>query len=134
MFNIGGGELIVIALIALIVLGPQRLPDAARQVGKTVGELRRISSGFQRELRDAFEEVDAPAPGSPSSTTPSTNGAVGKAVADVSSPRPARRTPLQAAPEVPPGNGAAAAVPAAKRTPRKAAAVPKADRPRSKGR
>lgn len=132
MFNIGGGELIVIALIALIVLGPQRLPDAARQVGKTVGDLRRISSGFQRELRDAFEDVDAPASGSPSPTTPSPNGAVGKAVADVSAPRPARRAPLQAAPEAARGNGAAAPVPAAKRAPRKAA-VPKAPRPRSKG-
>ena len=39
MFNIGGGEVLVIALIALIVLGPQRLPDAARQVGKAMGEL-----------------------------------------------------------------------------------------------
>ena len=37
MFNVGGGELLVILLIALIVLGPQRLPDAARQIGKAMG-------------------------------------------------------------------------------------------------
>ena len=54
MFNIGGGEFLVIALIALIVLGPQRLPEAARQVGKAMGELRRISSGFQNELKSAW--------------------------------------------------------------------------------
>ncbi|MGH9217528.1 MAG: Sec-independent protein translocase protein TatB [Acidimicrobiales bacterium] len=56
MFNIGGGELLVIVLIALIVLGPQRLPDAMRTFGRVVGEVRRISSGFQQELRDAFED------------------------------------------------------------------------------
>ncbi|HEX9991871.1 MAG TPA: Sec-independent protein translocase protein TatB [Acidimicrobiales bacterium] len=56
MFNIGGGELLVILLVALIVLGPNRLPSAARQVGQFMGELRRLSSGFQQELRDALEE------------------------------------------------------------------------------
>jgi sec-independent protein translocase protein TatB len=61
MFNIGGGELLVIVLIALIVLGPQRLPDAMRTVGRVVGEVRRISSGFQQELRDAFEDSDTDA-------------------------------------------------------------------------
>ncbi len=55
MFNVGGGELLVILLIALIVLGPQRLPDAARQVGKVMGEIRRVSSGFQSELKTAFD-------------------------------------------------------------------------------
>jgi sec-independent protein translocase protein TatB len=56
MFNIGGGELLVIMLVALIVLGPQRLPGAARQVGKVMGDLRRISSGFQEELKEAFDD------------------------------------------------------------------------------
>lgn len=60
MFNVGGGELLVIMLIALIVLGPQRLPDAARQVGKVMGDLRRLSSGFQNEMKTAFTEADDP--------------------------------------------------------------------------
>jgi sec-independent protein translocase protein TatB len=68
MFNVGGGELIVIALIALIVLGPQRLPGAARQVGKAVGDLRRLSSGFQNELRAAFDDAERQGP--PPSATP----------------------------------------------------------------
>ena len=46
MFNVGGGELLVILLIALIVLGPERLPRGARQMGRALGELRRISSSF----------------------------------------------------------------------------------------
>jgi sec-independent protein translocase protein TatB len=58
MFNIGGGEFLVIAVIALIVLGPQRLPEAARQVGKVIGDLRRVSSGFQAELKGALDEAD----------------------------------------------------------------------------
>src|SRR5690606_33905003 len=58
MFNVGGAEALVIAVIALIVLGPQRLPGAARQVGRAVGELRRLSSGFQAEMRSAFDEAD----------------------------------------------------------------------------
>jgi Tat protein translocase TatB subunit len=61
MFNVGGGELLVILLIALIVLGPQRLPDAARQVGRVVSEVRRVSSGFQRELKDAFDATEVEA-------------------------------------------------------------------------
>jgi sec-independent protein translocase protein TatB len=60
MFNVGGGELLVILLLALIVLGPQRLPGAARQLGRAVGEIRRLSSGFQSELRAALDESDEP--------------------------------------------------------------------------
>ncbi len=60
MFNVGGGELLVIMLIALIVLGPQRLPDAARQVGKAMADLRRLSTGFQNEVRSALDTADDP--------------------------------------------------------------------------
>jgi sec-independent protein translocase protein TatB len=56
VFNIGGGEVAVILLLALIVLGPQRLPEAARQIGKFMGELRRMSNGFQQELRSAIDD------------------------------------------------------------------------------
>ena len=56
MGNLGGMEVVVILLVALIVLGPTKLPEAARQVGKAVTELRRISGGFQRELREAMQE------------------------------------------------------------------------------
>ena len=55
MFNVGGGEILVILLVALIVLGPAQLPKAARQVGQVMTEIRRISGGFQRELTSALE-------------------------------------------------------------------------------
>ena len=56
MLNIGPGELLAISVIALIVLGPEKLPDMIRTVGRVVGELRRISSGFQSELRSAIDD------------------------------------------------------------------------------
>ena len=57
MGNLGGGEILVILLVALIVLGPTRLPPAVRQVGKVVGEIRRIGQGFQQELREAAKPL-----------------------------------------------------------------------------
>ncbi len=56
MFNVGGGELLVILLIALIVLGPTKLPEAARQIGSVARELRRMSSSFQAELKSALDD------------------------------------------------------------------------------
>ena len=53
MLNVGGGELLLILLVALIFLGPQRLPDVARQVGQTVGTLRGLARSFQSELEAA---------------------------------------------------------------------------------
>ena len=58
MFNVGGMELIVIVLVALVVLGPEKLPGAVRQFGQVVGELRRISKGFQTDLRGALDEAE----------------------------------------------------------------------------
>jgi sec-independent protein translocase protein TatB len=55
MFNVGTGELIVIMVLALIVLGPDKLPSAARQAGRYLAEFRRITSGFQQEFRDAVD-------------------------------------------------------------------------------
>ena len=61
MLNIGGGELLIIFLVALIVLGPGKLPDAARQAGQVMREFRRISNGFQREMREAMNDPVAAA-------------------------------------------------------------------------
>lgn len=58
MFNVGGGELLVILLIALMVLGPDRLPGFAKKAGKVLGDVRRISSGFQSEMRQAMDFTD----------------------------------------------------------------------------
>lgn len=76
MFNVGGMELIVIGMVALVVLGPEKLPGALRQLGSFLGELRRISQGFQTDLRSAIDEAEKEAAqkasGAGPSPTPST--------------------------------------------------------------
>lgn len=56
MFNITGGEVIIIAIVALVVLGPDKLPDFVRRAGRVYGEVKKISQGFKTEFRDVIEE------------------------------------------------------------------------------
>lgn len=56
MFNLSGSEIVVILLLALIVLGPEKLPEAIRRFGRIYGELRKMGTGFQSEFRNAFDE------------------------------------------------------------------------------
>lgn len=56
MFNLSGSEIVVILLLALVVLGPEKLPDAMRRAGKAFAEIKKLSSGFQDEVRKGFDE------------------------------------------------------------------------------
>ena len=56
MFNLQGGELIIIALLALVVLGPEKLPEAARWFGRMYAQIRRMGDGFTEEFRSAVME------------------------------------------------------------------------------
>lgn len=58
MGNLGTGEIFLVLLIALLVLGPQRLPQAARQMGKAMAEFRRVTGGLQAEMRDAMSTIE----------------------------------------------------------------------------
>ena len=48
MFNIGPAELIVIFLVALLIVGPTRLPEIGRTIGKAMRELRKASDDFRQ--------------------------------------------------------------------------------------
>lgn len=50
MFDIGFMELMVVGVLGLLVLGPERLPKAARTLGLIIGRVRRTVSGFQEDL------------------------------------------------------------------------------------
>jgi sec-independent protein translocase protein TatB len=56
MFNLSGSEIVFLLLIALIVLGPEKLPEAVRKFGKAYAEFKKMSSGFQSELKTALDE------------------------------------------------------------------------------
>jgi sec-independent protein translocase protein TatB len=56
VFNLQGSEIIVILLLALVVLGPEKLPEAVRKFTQTYAELKKMSSGFQSELKSALDE------------------------------------------------------------------------------
>ncbi len=58
MGNLGGSEILVILLVALIVLGPDKLPDAARQAGKLMHQFRRLSTDFRTEFESAILDAD----------------------------------------------------------------------------
>lgn len=75
MINMPGGpEIAIILLIALIVLGPQQLPKAMRSLGNAMAEIRKLSSGFQAEMRSAMDAIDTQG-GEASTTSASTSSA-----------------------------------------------------------
>jgi len=60
MFGIGPEELFVIAVIALLVLGPERMPKLMRDVGRVVGDLRKTSDELREEFMNADKALKEP--------------------------------------------------------------------------
>jgi sec-independent protein translocase protein TatA len=58
MFGIGFPELVMILAVALIVLGPQRLPEVARMLGRAYAQLRRASEEFQNTIRQDLAALE----------------------------------------------------------------------------
>jgi len=68
MFGIGTGELLLLLVIALIVLGPERMPKLARDLGRALAEFRKTSDELRSEFLNADKYLDAaatPAPPQP---------------------------------------------------------------------
>ncbi|HZH13666.1 MAG TPA: Sec-independent protein translocase protein TatB, partial [Archangium sp.] len=103
MFNVGAGELILIVVVALLVLGPQKLPEFARTIGKFVREFRRqtdeVRTVVEREFYKMDQEImDEPRP----QVHPPTPAAL---------PSPVPAVPLPVTPAAAPEAQAAAAAP-----------------------
>ena len=56
VFNLSGSELIFLVLIALVVLGPDKLPEAIRRATKAYNDFKKMAGGFQDEMRTVLEE------------------------------------------------------------------------------
>jgi sec-independent protein translocase protein TatA len=65
MPNIGAPELIVILVIALLIIGPGKLPDVGSALGKSIREFRKASS----DVQDAAKIDTSPIPPAPAATT-----------------------------------------------------------------
>ena len=70
MPSLGPAEILVILVIALLVFGPEKMPDIAKQVGKGMREFRRVQQHLSTELRDVVTEFD----GSAETAAPSPDG------------------------------------------------------------
>tara|TARA_B110000908_G_scaffold1512_1_gene1903 strand:+ start:120 stop:419 length:300 start_codon:yes stop_codon:yes gene_type:complete len=55
MFDIGFFELLIISVVGLVVLGPERLPGAIRSTMKTVRSIKGMASGFRQEVEQQFK-------------------------------------------------------------------------------
>lgn len=83
--SLGPAEILVILVVALIVLGPKRLPDAGRQVGRALAEVRKWSRDFQHDIRSVVD-LDSKAPSYPSSPAGTTSSPIPLIPADTGAP------------------------------------------------
>jgi sec-independent protein translocase protein TatB len=58
MFDIGWSEFVVIAVVALIAIGPKELPGVLRMVGQWMGKARKMAAEFQGQFQEAMREAE----------------------------------------------------------------------------
>jgi TatA/E family protein of Tat protein translocase len=88
MFGLGFTEILVILVVALLVFGPDRLPELARNLGKGLAEFRRASSDLRRSVMEATEEPK-PRPATPAAALPPVAGPADEVAAAAPEPVPA---------------------------------------------
>ena len=62
-FDISGGELMIILLVAFLVFGPSKIPEIARKIGKGMNEIRRASDEIKREISKEARKLETDAEG-----------------------------------------------------------------------
>ncbi len=58
MFDVGASELLMIAVVAIVVIGPKDMPGALRQAGRWIGKARKVSSHFRTGLDSMIREAE----------------------------------------------------------------------------
>jgi sec-independent protein translocase protein TatB len=96
VFNLSGTEIIVILLLALVILGPEKLPDAMRKAGRAYSELRKMANSFQSEVKSVLDEPMEELRGTADAIRDATNF-TGDAKKPTKSPAPAPAKPAQPA-------------------------------------
>jgi len=62
MFGIGLPEILIILLVALVVVGPAKLPEIAKSLGKGLSELKKVMSGAEESIKQAMHDEDIYSP------------------------------------------------------------------------
>src|SRR5690242_4953129 len=105
MLNIGAGEFILIVVVALLVLGPQRLPEFARTIGKFLREFRRQTDEMRTMVEHEFyrmdQELDRPPAPAP---IPEVNPGSPPQTHEASASSPAEPAPAEASSQAAPGS------------------------------
>ncbi len=58
MFGLGFGEIVIVAILALVLLGPDKLPEAAKMLGKTLQDLKKATDGLKGQLEAEMYSVE----------------------------------------------------------------------------
>lgn len=58
MFNIGPWELGLILLVALIVVGPGKLPEVAKSIGQGINEFKKVTTGYKKEFQEVMDSIE----------------------------------------------------------------------------
>jgi sec-independent protein translocase protein TatB len=98
MFNIGAGEMVLILVAALLILGPQRLPELARGIGKFLREFRRqtdeVRNVVEREFYTMDQDFQREPPRAPAAPPPAIASHVPPESAPQALPPPSQHVPL----------------------------------------